>query len=340
MPLDTSTTYPLTKLRLDGRRWNELRLLQAQISTNPASSGSSYLSMGNTSIMCTVHGPHETGGGAGSNASEAVVDVDVNIAGFAGIDRKRRAGGSDRQSSQLSNTLKSAFQSHLHTYLYPHSTITVQVSVLSADGSLLAAAINACTLALVDAGIPMPGLLCGCTAGMSGSASTPAQDVNKGTSTDDSLDPILDLSLPEEQELPFITVGTTTDLPMGTGIGKGVGRERRRKREGNNDNEGVGDDDHQEEEEEEEEDYLQNDDDLKVSVLHMETRAHLSYLDTMLAVGVDGCKQIREILEGVVKGSSMGFVAAVDGGGIEDDEDENENEDGDIEVDEIMASDV
>jgi exosome complex component RRP41 len=97
MPLDTSTTYPLTKLRLDGRRWNELRLLQAQISTNPASSGSSYLSMGNTSIMCTVHGPHETSG-AGS-ATEAVVDVDVNIAGFAGVDRKRRAGGSDKYVS-------------------------------------------------------------------------------------------------------------------------------------------------------------------------------------------------------------------------------------------------
>lgn len=44
--------------------------------------------------MCTVHGPHETSG-AGS-ATEAVVDVDVNIAGFAGVDRKRRAGGSDR----------------------------------------------------------------------------------------------------------------------------------------------------------------------------------------------------------------------------------------------------
>jgi exosome complex component RRP41 len=99
MPLDTSTTYPLTKLRLDGRRWNELRLLQAQISTNPASSGSSYLSMGNTSIMCSVHGPAEGrrgegGGGAGSGS--AIVEVDVNVAGFAGVDRKRRAAGSDK----------------------------------------------------------------------------------------------------------------------------------------------------------------------------------------------------------------------------------------------------
>ncbi|KGO37634.1 Ctr copper transporter [Penicillium expansum] len=213
MPLDTSTTYPLTRLRLDGRRWNELRLLQAQISTNPASSGSSYLSMGNTSIMCSVHGPAEgrrgDGGGGAAGSGHAVVEVDVNVAGFAGVDRKRRAGGSDRQSSRIATTLRSAFQSHLHTYLYPHSTISIHVSVLSADGSLLAAAINACTLALVDAGIPMPGLLCGCTAGMSGSASTPRDPRH------DELDPLLDLSLPEEQELPSLTVATTTAVPVG-----------------------------------------------------------------------------------------------------------------------------
>jgi exosome complex component RRP41 len=50
--------------------------------------------MGNTAIMCTVHGPHESSGAG--NAAEAVVDVDVNIAGFAGVDRKKRAGGNDR----------------------------------------------------------------------------------------------------------------------------------------------------------------------------------------------------------------------------------------------------
>jgi exosome complex component RRP41 len=103
MPLDTSTTYGLTRLRLDGRRWNELRLIQAQISTNPASSGSSYLSMGNTAVICTVHGPAEgrrvdTGGG---RTAGAAVVVAVNIAGFSGIDRKKRSplvggGGGDR----------------------------------------------------------------------------------------------------------------------------------------------------------------------------------------------------------------------------------------------------
>lgn len=221
-----------------------------------------------------------------------------------------------RQSSQLSTALQSAFQSHLHTYLYPHSTISVQVSILSSDGSLLAAALNACTLALVDAGIPMPGLLCGCTAGMSGSASTPREDPTTNTNTNTNsqhqyenknegnvLDPLLDLSLPEEQELPFITIGTTTALPAGsvaaaTAAAAGA--------EGEEDG-----------------------DDMKVSVLHMETRAHTSYLDAMLAVGIDGCKQIREILEGVIKGSSTGGVKSVYSVGSDEVESDDEDEDGD-----------
>lgn len=54
--------------------------------------------------MCSVHGPAEGrrgDGGAGGSAGSAgaVVEVDVNIAGFAGVDRKRRAGGSDRYVS-------------------------------------------------------------------------------------------------------------------------------------------------------------------------------------------------------------------------------------------------
>lgn len=108
----------------------------------------------------------------------------------------------------------------------------------------------------------MPGLLCGCTAGMSGSASTPRDPI------EDSLDPLLDLSLPEEQELPFLTVGTTTGVPMG---------------------ENAMDEDEEEEGE------------MKVTMLNMESKVHCTYLETMLAVGIDGCKQIREVLEGVIR---------------------------------------
>ncbi len=95
MPLDTST-YHLALLRLDGRRWNELRRLHAQISTQASADGSSYLEMGNTKIICTVAGPAEVRGAGGrregAERDNAVVVVEVGVAGFAGVERKRRRG--------------------------------------------------------------------------------------------------------------------------------------------------------------------------------------------------------------------------------------------------------
>jgi exosome complex component RRP41 len=95
MPLDTST-YHLSLLRLDGRRWNELRRLHAQISTQASADGSSYLEMGNTKVICTVAGPAEVRGAQrreGAERDNAVVTVEVGVAGFSGVDRKKRGRG-------------------------------------------------------------------------------------------------------------------------------------------------------------------------------------------------------------------------------------------------------
>ncbi|AEO70622.1 uncharacterized protein THITE_2055676 [Thermothielavioides terrestris NRRL 8126] len=240
MPLDTST-YNLALLRVDGRRWNELRRVHAQIRTQAAADGSSYLEMGHTKVMCVVTGPSEPGprrggiggggaGGGGSGAGggqskEAEVVVSIVIAGFSSVDRKRRGRGDN-----------------LHTHLFPHSQITVSLHVLSQDGSLLAALINAATLACVDAGIPMTDYVAACTAG---STSTYAAN-------DEGADPLLDLNHQEEQELPGLTVATL----------------------------GASD---------------------RVAVLVCESRVQVSRLEGMLAVGVDGCKQVREILDRVVR---------------------------------------
>lgn len=102
MPLDTST-YDLAFLRVDGRRWNELRRLHGQIRTQAAADGSSYLEMGNTKVMCVISGPSEDGGrrrglaasastaSGGSTAADIVVSVVVG--GFSSVDRKKRGRG-------------------------------------------------------------------------------------------------------------------------------------------------------------------------------------------------------------------------------------------------------
>jgi len=94
MPLDTSS-YTLAHLRLDGRRWNELRRVNGQISTQAAADGSSYLEMGNTKVICTINGPVESrrGGGGGAQNAEAKIEVEINLAGFSGVERKRHGKG-------------------------------------------------------------------------------------------------------------------------------------------------------------------------------------------------------------------------------------------------------
>lgn len=68
--------------------------MTGQMSTQAAADGSSYLEMGNTKVMCTVTGPSESGGGGRNrDGSAALVQVEVGVAGFSGVDRKRRAGG-------------------------------------------------------------------------------------------------------------------------------------------------------------------------------------------------------------------------------------------------------
>jgi len=248
MPLDSSL-YPLSLLRTDGRRWNELRVLRANISTQASASGSAYLEMGNTKVLCTVHGPSEGRGQRNNNS--ATVEVEVNIAGFSQVDRKRR-GRNDKRVQELQYTVANAFQTHLFTHLYPRSSIGVTLHVLSLDGGLLASCINASTLALIDAGIPMPGYLVACTSGSTSSL----EDDKPG-------DPVLDLNGSEEQEIPFLTVAT-------------VGNE-----------------------------------DDRVAVLVMESRCQATgRLEGMMAVGIDGCKQVRGILEGVVRKQGKAFLRA------------------------------
>jgi len=198
--------------------------------------------MGNTKVICTVTGPAEgrnTGAGrTGGKEGEANLEVEIGFAGFSGVERKRRGKG-DKRTAEMSHTLYTAFSSLILTHLYPHSTISLHIHILSQDGSLLAACINAATLALVDAGVPMMDYLVACTAASS------------SASNDEVSDPLLDLNGLEEQELPFLTLAT-------------VGGSER------------------------------------VSVLVMETRVRRERIEGMMAVGIEGCKRVKDILDRVV----------------------------------------
>jgi|EP00970_Alexandrium_tamarense_P011106 exosome complex component RRP41 len=80
-------------------------------------------------------------------------------------DRRVTNPTSDRRLIEQSHLLQTALSASILLHLYPKSKISVTVMVLADDGGRLEAAINAATLALIDAGIPLKDMVCACSAG-------------------------------------------------------------------------------------------------------------------------------------------------------------------------------
>jgi exosome complex component RRP41 len=132
--------------------------------------------MGLTVAYATVRGPMDCARRSDEMNDRAFVDATVGVAPFgsAGGERRVVSSSTDRRLVEMSLLLKRAMESALLLHLYPRSRIEIAVTVLSDDGSRLCAAINAATLALVDAGIPMKDLVCACSAGYHGAGGAEA----------------------------------------------------------------------------------------------------------------------------------------------------------------------
>ena len=86
--------------------------------------------------------------------------------------------------------IKATFEPVVQTSLYPRSQIDIFVHVLQQDGGVLPAAINATTVALINAGVPLTDYVCAITGGVHAAA------------------PMLDLTALEESDLPHVTVAS------------------------------------------------------------------------------------------------------------------------------------
>ena len=93
-----------------------------------------------------------------------------------------------RRTLELAATIASTFEPVVQTSLYPRSQIDIFVHVLQQDGALLSACVNATTLALAAAGVPLHDFVCAVSGGVHATA------------------PLLDLTALEEGDVPHLTV--------------------------------------------------------------------------------------------------------------------------------------
>jgi exosome complex component RRP41 len=91
--------------------------------------------------------------------------VEYRTATFGAVDRRRKSKG-DRQSQERALWIQRIFQHAILVDQFPKSQIEIFVEILQQDGSPVSAAINAVTLALINAGIPLRDVVASCTLGL------------------------------------------------------------------------------------------------------------------------------------------------------------------------------
>lgn len=138
-----------TGLRQDGRRPNEMRNITAKIGTIPGSTGSAHFKMGQTEVIAQVFGPSE---GKGGDLAE--VNVSLEYADFAKAPHSTDTART-RRSRESELIIKQTFEEAIRRETYKNSRIDIFITVIQDDGGCQSAAINAATLAIIDAGIPM-----------------------------------------------------------------------------------------------------------------------------------------------------------------------------------------
>ncbi|MCK4937565.1 MAG: exosome complex exonuclease Rrp41 [Methanosarcinales archaeon] len=150
-------------LRLDGRKLDQIRDVNIEVGVLARADGSCYLEFGNNKVIAAVYGPREVHPRHQQESTRAIVRYKYNMASFSVEDRKRP--GPDRRSTEISKVSREALEDQVFTEYFPKSAIDIFVEVLQADAGTRTAALNAASVALADAGIPMRGLVSACAFG-------------------------------------------------------------------------------------------------------------------------------------------------------------------------------
>ncbi|MBN1786097.1 MAG: exosome complex exonuclease Rrp41 [Candidatus Methanofastidiosa archaeon] len=149
--------------RCDGRKKNELRDVKMEVGVLKRADGSAYIEWGNNKIFAGVYGPKEVIPRFLARNDRAYLRCKYSMTPFSVEERKRP--GPDRRSVEIGKVTTGALAPAILLENYPNSMIEILIDVMQADAGTRCAGITAATLALVDAGIPMRGLVSACAAG-------------------------------------------------------------------------------------------------------------------------------------------------------------------------------
>jgi exosome complex component RRP41 len=144
--------------RLDGRKFDELREMDAKAGVIPNANGSAYFKMGNTIAYAAVYGPRELFPKRLQDPKRGLVRCYYNMLPFSGSGERIRPGG-NRRAQEISMVMTNALNPVIDLSDFPNSVVDVFIELPQTDAGTRCAALCAASIALADAGIPMKDMI-------------------------------------------------------------------------------------------------------------------------------------------------------------------------------------
>lgn len=149
--------------RLDGRLPNEFRPITIEIGPLKRANGSAIFRFGGTHALAGVMGPRPFHPKGLQDPQRSIVRVSYRMAPFSTKERTRP--GRSRRGTEISKVINEALANVIVAEDYPRTGLDIFVEILEADASTRCAAINAASLALADAGMPIRNMVVSCSVG-------------------------------------------------------------------------------------------------------------------------------------------------------------------------------
>ena len=143
--------------RFDGRKFDEVREMEAKVGIIPRADGSAMFRTGKTVAIAAVHGPRGVFPAFLQNPKGGRLKCVYDLLSFSVTERKRP--GPSRRSTEISKVTADSLAPILDLTKFRYLGVEVYVYITQADAGTRAAGINAAAMALADAGMPMTDLI-------------------------------------------------------------------------------------------------------------------------------------------------------------------------------------
>ncbi len=152
--------------RFDGRAFDELRPIRAEVGVIDNADGSALFAFGDTVAIAAVYGPRQLFPQHLQNPEKALLRAYYDMLSFSVNERKKP--GPTRRSLEISHVTTQAFAPVVMLEKFQNCVIDVYIQIIQANASTRTAGINAASMALAHAGLPMKDLVTSVSVGKIG----------------------------------------------------------------------------------------------------------------------------------------------------------------------------